>query len=368
MSQLREIALFQFKNYPEKRLTFSKRIIGFTGKNGVGKTNLLDAIHYLGLTKSYFGKTDLQSVHFGQQGFRIQGLFEKNGKTDEVSCVYRENGKKEISINGNTLPRNTEHIGQYTIVFIAPDDIQLITGESRDRRVFIDQLISQLDTSYLHHLLSYNRLLQQRNALLKEMAVKRLFEDPLLDVLDQQLVPYGLLIFDKRKKILEELIQLAKGIYQHLAISPEKMDTESIGLVYKSELEKIGFSELLKMSRSKDLYLQRTTKGVHRDDLECLFQDHPFKQIASQGQRKSLLFSLKLAALQLLDNYNSNPPLLLLDDFFEKLDDSRIENLLQLVCNQVRSQVFLSHTSSEKLHFHLKKINVPYEIFEITGT
>jgi len=367
MSQLREIALFQFKNYPEKRLVFSKRIIGFTGKNGVGKSNLLDAIHYLGLTKSYFGKTDLQSVHFGQQGFRIQGLFEKNGEIDEVSCIYRENGKKEITINGNILPRNSEHIGQYPIVLIAPDDIQLITGESRDRRVFIDQLISQLDTSYLHHLLSYNRLLQHRNALLKEMAAKRLFEDPLLDVLDQQLVPHGLLIFKKRKKILEELIPIAKEIYEHLASSPEKTDTELLGLFYKSELEKTGFSELLKMSRSKDLYLQRTTKGVHRDDLECLFQDHPFKQIASQGQRKSLLFSLKLAALQLLDNNHSNPPLLLLDDFFEKLDDSRIENLLQLVCNQVRSQVFLSHTSSEKLHLHLKKINVPYEIFEIVG-
>lgn len=368
MSHLREITLFQFKNYLEKRLTFSKRIIGFTGKNGVGKTNLLDAIHYLGLTKSYFGKTDLQSVHFGQQGFRILGLFEKKGMIDEVSCVYRENGKKEITINGNLLPRNTEHIGQYPIVLIAPDDIQLITGESRDRRMFIDQLISQLDTSYLHHLLSYNRLLQQRNALLKEMASKRQMEDPLLDVIDQQLAPYGSLLFEKRKKILEELVPIAKEIYQQLASSPEKINSESLTLIYRSELEKNEFSDLLKTSRSKDLYLQRTTKGVHRDELECLFQDHPFKQIASQGQRKCLLFSLKLAALKLLEKNYSNPPLLLLDDFFEKLDDSRIENLLQLVCNKVHSQVFLSHTSTEKLHFHLKKIDVPYEIFEITGT
>lgn len=367
MSYLQEIDLFQFKNYPEKHLSFSKRIIGFTGNNGVGKTNLLDAIHYLGLTRSYFNRNDALASHFGKKGFRIQGVFEKEGQRNLVSCVYRENGKKEISIDGNIAPRQTDHIGQYPIVFIAPDDAQLITGDSKERRAFIDQLICQLDTTYLHNLLSYNRILQQRNALLKELAVTHSNNYALLDVLDEQLSPFGQLLFEKRNSILSNLIPSVNEIYFLLASSKELRTVENPVIYYKSELSNNKLALLLRTNRERDIYLQRTSKGIHKDDLECLLEGQPFKQVASQGQRKSLLFALKLAGLQLLDKNSKHPPLLLLDDFFEKLDDSRIENLLSFVCNQVRSQVFLTHTSQEKLQTHLKKTKVPYEIIELKG-
>ena len=368
MSYLREIDLFQFKNYPEKHFSFSKRIIGFTGNNGVGKTNLLDAIHYLGLTRSYFGRNDVQATQFGSQGFRIQGVFKKGEQEELVSCILRENGKKEISVNGTIIPRQIDHIGAFPIVFIAPDDAQLIIGDSKDRRAFIDQLICQLDSTYLQQLLTYNRVLQQRNAQLKEAAVEHHKEDPLLDIYDQQLQPLGQHIFEKRKSVLADLIPATLEIYHQLACTSEHKSVEKPLLFYKSELHTNSFESLLKTSRTRDIYLQRTTKGIHRDDLECLLEEQPFKQISSQGQRKSLLFALKLASLQLLDKTMKHPPLLLLDDFFEKLDDSRIENLLQFVCNQVRSQVFLTHTSTEKLQHHLKKTKEPYEIIEIKAT
>lgn len=307
MSYLREIDLFQFKNYPEKKLTFSKRIIGFTGNNGVGKTNLLDAIHYLGLTRSYFNRNDALSTHFGKKGFRIQGVFEKEGQKNLVSCVYRENGKKEISIDGNIASRQTDHIGQYPIVFIAPDDAQLITGESKERRGFIDQLICQLDTSYLYNLLSYNRILQQRNALLKELAITRNNNYDLLDVLDEQLSPYGQLLFEKRNSILSNLVPSIHEIYHSLASSKENLTVENPAIHYKSELSNDSLESLLKITRDRDIFLQRTTKGIHRDDLECLLEGQPFKQVASQGQRKSLLFALKLAGLQLLDKNSEHP-------------------------------------------------------------
>jgi DNA replication and repair protein RecF len=368
MSYLREITLFQFKNYPEKSYTFSQKIVGLTGKNGVGKTNLLDAIHYLCLTKSYFGRNDQQTVLVGKEGFSVKGVFEKEEQTNVISCIYRENGKKEFLIDGNPITRNADHIGQYPLILIAPDDIFLITGESRERRAFIDQLIAQLDPVYLTQLLTYNRLLQQRNALLKNWSEKGTSERGVLAILDEQLLTPAHYLFEKRTEILQQLIPEAKNIYQSLATAGNATRVEEPQLFYTSELQKKSFADLLQQNRERDLFLQRTTKGIHRDDLTCTLQELPFKQIASQGQRKSLLFALKLAALQLLEWKQSTPPLLLLDDIFEKLDENRVAQLIKLVSQHTASQVFLTHTSSEKLHAHLSKATPSFEIIEIKAS
>lgn len=368
MSYLREITLFQFKNYAEKSYSFSQKIIGLTGQNGAGKTNLLDAIHYLCLTKSYFGRNDLQAVHIGKEGFSVRGVFEKADQTNSINCIYRENGKKEFWIDGNPIVRNADHVGQYPLIIIAPDDINLITGESKERRAFIDQLIAQLDPVYLTQLLTYNRLLQQRNALLKEMAEKRTATNTVLDVIDEQMVLPSLYLFEKRTEILHQLIPEAQQIYQSLASAGTTLDAEKPELFYTSELQKNSFPLLLSQNRSRDLFLQRTTKGPHRDDLTCTLQHLPFKQIASQGQRKSLLFALKLAALQLLKWKQSTPPLLLLDDIFEKLDDSRVRQLLKIIAHHNSSQVFLTHTSSEKLKTCLSDVTTSFEIIEIKAS
>ncbi len=360
MLRLQHISLLQFKNYSNKSFEFSERIIGICGNNGVGKTNLLDAIHYLCFTKSYFSRQDGNNVLHGNTGFRLEGLLELQDKPEKAVCVLRETGRKEFSVNEQLYDKFSRHIGRYPCVVIAPDDAQLITGSSEERRKFLDALLSQLDSDYLQQLIVYNKVLQQRNSLLKSFVETNQRNLPLLDVLDEQLVKPGEIIFNKRKEFLVSFLPLVKHLYQEIANK-----SEDINLFYESEQLQASLAELLSLNRNKDLMLLRTSSGIHRDDLDMQLGDQDFKNIASQGQRKSLLFALKLAEMEVLRKEKGFAPLLLLDDVFEKLDEDRISNLLQKVCVENEGQVFITDTNETRLREHLDKINVKYELIRL---
>lgn len=334
--------------------------MGICGKNGVGKTNLLDAIHYLCFTKSYFTRLDANNVQQGKNGFRLEGIFVLQDKPEKAVCVLRETGRKELSINDQVYEKFSQHIGRYPCVIIAPDDAELITGDSKERRTFLDSLLSQLDPDYLQQLIVYKKVTEQRNSLLKLFAETGTKDLSLLDVLDEQMVKPGGVIFNKRKEFLVSFLPIAKHLYQEIAQQPE-----DISLFYESDLLHASFAELLKASRQKDCLAQRSTVGVHKDDLEINFGQQLFKNIASQGQRKSLLFALKLAEMEVIRKEKHFAPLLLLDDVFEKLDEERISNLLRKVCVENDGQVFITDTNEERLTDHLEALSVNYQVIKL---
>ncbi len=337
-----------------------ERIVGFCGPNGAGKTNLLDAIYYLCLTKSYFAKTDQASASFGYQGFRIEGQFTRQHEKFTTVCIVRESGKKEIALNQEVYSRFSHHIGKFPVVFVAPDDIQLVTGASDERRKFIDTIISQTDPQYLHQLIQYNRVLQQRNGLLKQFAETGRQDEALLEVLDQQLILPGEYIFSQRKNFLDTFISEVKLKYEMIAGKEEGLD-----LLYQSQLQQEKLKALLLMSRQKDLLSQRTNSGIHKDELDIRLSEQPLKNIASQGQRKSLLFAMKLAEFTILQRIKGFPPLLLLDDVFEKLDEKRMHNLLHWACVDNNGQVFLTDTHCSRLRDALEKLSLPFQVEEL---
>jgi len=360
MLRLQHISLLQFKNYNNQSFDFKERIIGICGKNGVGKTNLLDAIHYLCFTKSYFTRQDGNNVQHGNTGFRIAGNFEINSKSEKAVCILRETGKKEFSVNEEYYEKFSHHIGRYPCVVIAPDDAELVTGDSKERRFFLDSLICQLDADYMTQLIDYKKILDQRNSLLKSFADTGSKNLPLLDVLDEQLIKPGDAIFKKRSKFLVSFLPAVKHLYND--ISRKK---EEVNLVYESELSGGSFAELLKFNRTKDCFAQRTSSGIHKDDINIQLANQSFKTIASQGQRKSLLFALKLAEMEVLKKEKGFAPLLLLDDVFEKLDEERISNLLNKVCTENEGQVFITDTNEERLRHHLEALSVKYQHIEL---
>ena len=330
--------------------------MGICGNNGVGKTNLLDAIHYLCFTKSYFTR-DTINIQNGQQGFRVDGEMELIEKKENAVCILRETGKKEFSVNDAGYEKFSEHIGRYPCVIIAPDDIQIITDGSEERRRFLDALLSQIDKNYLQHLINYNKILLQRNSLLKSFYETGNKDLSLLDVLDEQLVKPGNYIFEKRKQFLISFLPRVKKLYAEIAKQEEETE-----LHYQSELNQCSFTELLRLNRQRDMAAQRTTGGIHRDDLIFNLTGQLFKNIASQGQRKSLLFALKLAEMDVLKESKAFAPLLLLDDVFEKLDEDRIANLLHRVCVENNGQVFITDTNEERLSQHLESLSISYQL------
>ncbi len=356
MLRIDSISLYQFKNYDQQTFPFTERIVGICGRNGVGKTNLLDAIHYLCFTKSYFTR-DSHNVQQGKSGFRIEGNFVLQDKPEKAVCILRETGKKEFSVNDTLYEKFSQHIGHFPCVIIAPDDALLITGGSEERRKFLDALLSQVDAAYLQQLIIYSKVLQQRNSLLKSFVETGEKDFSLLDVLDEQLLKPGEYIFDRRKEFMVSFLPAVKHLYQEIAKQPE-----DISLFYESELLQASFAELLKATRSKDCYAQRSTSGIHRDDIEMNLGSQLFRNIASQGQRKSLLFALKLAEMEVLKKEKHFAPLLLLDDVFEKLDEDRISNLLQKVCVENEGQVFITDTNEERLRQHLETLHVQYQL------
>jgi len=355
MLRLRQISLLQFKNYQHRQFRFDERVTGICGSNGAGKTNLLDAIHYLCFTRSYFGRLDAGHVLHGAAGFRIEGQFSMEQEDEKAVCILRENGRKEFLVNESAYDKFSRHIGRYPAVVIAPDDASLITGNSEYRRKFLDALLSQIDTEYLQSLITYTKVLQQRNSLLKSFAETGNRNEKLLEVLDEQLAVPGDIIFEKRKTFLTAFLPEVVHLYHEIAGK-----SEPVHLIYESELLKQDMRSLLQENRPKDLYTQRTVSGIHKDELDMQMGIQPFKQIASQGQRKSLLFALKLAEMDILRREKGFAPLLLLDDVFEKLDEQRIANLLHKVCVENEGQVFITDTDPVRLSAQLKQLGIDF--------
>jgi DNA replication and repair protein RecF len=293
-------------------------------------------------------------------GFRIEGDFILQDKPEKAVCILRENGRKEFMVNGEPYDKFSLHIGRYPCVVIAPDDAQLITGDSRERRSFLDAIISQADPLYLKQLIVYKKVLEQRNSLLKNFAETGQKNEALLDVLDEQLVEPGNFIFNKRKEFLISFLPITVRLYHEIA-----RQQEEVNLFYETEMLEAGFAELLALNRSKDIFSQRTNSGIHRDELDFRLGTQSFRNIASQGQRKSLLFALKLAEMEVLKKEKNFAPLHVLDDIFEKLDDDRITNLVQKVCIENEGQVFITDTSEERLRRQLSVLGEEFSILPI---
>lgn len=360
MLSLSKITLTQFKNYSQSSFSFNERVIGICGLNGRGKTNLLDAIYYCCFTKSYFSKTDGLSIRFNNDGFRLEANFENNKDAQKLTCINRLAGKKELSLNGVPYEKFSQHIGRFPAVMVAPDDIELITGGSEERRRFIDTVLSEMDADYLQNLIKYNRILQQRNSLLKRFAEQGKTDWPLLEVLDEQLMEPGISIHQKRKQFTAAMIPLVQQFYTQIAGK-----NETIAIQYISQLNETAFHDLLNHYREKDFMLQRSNAGIHKDDIAMQLDGQVFKTTASQGQRKSLLFALKLAEFELLKQNKGFAPLLLLDDVFEKLDDNRMNQLLHWVCRENSGQVFITDTHKERLQEAFEKLGADYQVVEL---
>jgi DNA replication and repair protein RecF len=360
MLQLSRISLTHFKNYDFTSFEILSRVVGICGLNGKGKTNLLDAIYYCCFTKSYFTGTDQLNIGFGKEGFRLEAQFENNSGSQKVVCINRGTAKKELYLNDVPYEKLSKHIGLLPSVMIAPDDIEIITGGSEGRRKLVDTILCQLDAQYLQQLMIYNKVLLQRNSLLKQFSEKGTADEALLEIISNQLITPGNYVFEKRKEFSKDFIPLVQKFYKQIA------ENEEIVLVhYESKLHHHSFAELLIKNRDRDQYLQRTNAGPHKDDLLFELNGQPFKAIASQGQRKSLLFALKLAEYETIKFSKGFAPLLLLDDVFEKLDDNRMKNLLYWVCNENQGQVFITDTHKERLEYAFLQLNVDGQIIEL---
>lgn len=340
---LENLSLLYFKNYEEADISFSPHINCFIGDNGSGKTNLLDAIHYLSMSKSAFTASDLQNVKQNEDYFMVRGRFRSGQKKDTIQCTFRTGQKKIITHNKVAYEKVSEHIGRYPVVLISPYDTDLVREGSEERRKYFDSLLSQLNHDYLDTLIHYNYLLKQRNSLLKQFADRHYFDRDYLQILDEQLVPAGEKISQLRQAFLEEFSPIFQRHYRHLTES-----SEQVQLQYKSHLPGASFASLLEAARHKDLLLQRTTVGPHKDDFVFLMNDWPMKNYGSQGQQKSYVIALKLAHFEIVARHKGQKPLLLLDDIFDRLDEKRITKLMELVADHTFGQLFITDSHLER--------------------
>lgn len=336
---LKSLSLVNFKNYAQFDARFSPKINCFVGNNGMGKTNLLDAIHYLTFCKSHFNPVDSQNILHEESFFVIQGVMEKHQEDVELYCAIKRNQKKVFKKNKKEYDKLSDHIGAFPMVMISPGDGELIVGVSEIRRRFMDSLISQYDKNYLDHLIAYNKVLKQRNALLKHFAESRVFDTVTLEVWDDQLILHGNALLNVRAAFLEEFTPLFNSHYQYISNSKE-----SVSLTYDSSLKQHNFKHALMLQQSKDRVLQYTSIGPHKDDLDFILNDKELKKYASQGQQKSFLLALKLAQYDFLAGKKNTLPLLLLDDVYDKLDEERFTKLIERVSSDGFGQVFITDT------------------------
>jgi len=359
---LQQLSVINFKNYAEAELTFSEGVNVFTGNNGAGKTNLLDAIHYLSLCKSYFNPIDSQQIKQGTDFFIITGNFNKNDNHEAVACSVKRNQKKQFKRNKKDYQRLADHIGLFPLVMVSPYDISIIIEGSEERRKFIDNVISQTDNAYLDELIIYNKVLLNRNAMLKLIADTGKYDPSLMEVLDEQLTVSGSRIFEKRKAFMESYTEIFNSHYRFLSDNAEEVE-----LIYESQLLQDDFAGLLKKSIEKDRVLERTTMGVHKDDLQFAIHGMPMKKFGSQGQQKSFLIALKLAQYSFLYRQNGFKPILLLDDIFDKLDDQRVTKLMQMISNHDFGQVFITDTNVNRVKNVFTEIGVDINLFKVKG-
>lgn len=357
---LETLRLINFKNYKNIVFNFNQEINCLVGENGVGKTNALDAIYYLSLTKSFFNISDSQLILHKESFFSISGNFHKNDSTYNVKCMAQLNNRKSISIDGNNYDKIKDHIGVFPVVLISPYDTDIIRGTSENRRKFIDSVISQLDKAYLDNLIKYNHALKQRNAVLRQSEEKSDLDLDLIYPFDQILVKTGIIIHKTRKKFIARLIPLLKRLYND--ISDHK---ESIDIIYQSDLNENDFEKLLNESHTRDVLAGRTTRGIHKDDYRLELDSFPMKRYASQGQQKSLIVSLKIAQFEILREENGYKPIILMDDVFDKLDDHRIEKIMNLVAGHTFGQIFITDARPERTLSIFESIQSDIYIYHI---
>jgi DNA replication and repair protein RecF len=360
MMYLKKISLLNFKNYSEAELTLSNKINCFTGNNGEGKTNILDAIHYLSFCKSFFNPIDSQNILHDAPFFMIQGVFELNNQEEEIYCGLKRNQKKQFKRNKKEYQRLADHIGLFPLVMISPADSELINEGSESRRRFIDSVIAQYDKPYLESLINYNKVLSHRNALLKQFAKSGKFDAESIELWDMQLVEHGNKIYEKRKQFIEKFAPIFRHYYQLISGDKEQVDVH-----YLSHLNESSFAEKLKNVLERDRILEHTSAGIHKDDLDFLINGYALKKYASQGQQKSFLIALKLAQFDFIKSIKNIIPILLLDDIYDRLDDLRIKQLMQLVCSDNFGQLFITDTHPTRLHDLFNTTNTNFKVFSI---
>lgn len=340
---LQKLELLNFKNYPAQTLDFSPDINCLVGANGSGKTNLLDAIYYLSLTKSAFSQTDAHSIRHDEALMLIRGWFKREDALDTVQCSLQQGQRKQVMRNRKEYERLSEHVGRYPVVLIAPNDTDIIREGSETRRRFFDGLLSQLDAQYLQNLLRYNHALRQRNSLLKTFAEQGRVQHDLLEPFTLQLLQYGLPLLEHRLLFLEEYMPLFEHHYRHLTDGKE-----TVSIRYETNLVQEHAEKLMQESLQRDMAQQRTRIGVHKDDFGFEIDGFSLKRYGSQGQQKSFLIALKLAQFDLLRDHKGYKPILLLDDIFDKLDDKRMARLMELVSGHAFGQLFVTDARPER--------------------
>lgn len=357
---LKLLTAINYKSYSQVEVQFHPRLNCFVGDNGQGKTNLLDIIYYLSICKSAFNPVDSQNIKHSEDFFILQGCYDRDEKEENIFCAVKQNEGKVFKRNNKEYPRLADHVGLLPVVIISPADLSLIIEGSEERRKYINSVISQFDRLYLEELIRYNRILAQRNKLIKDISERSSFSEDLFEVIDSQLVAMGETIFNKRKDFVDKLIPIFQKYYTAISGHDEKVE-----LVYQSHLQNEDFSSLLASSFSKDRLLQFTSIGVHKDDLTLMLNDHLIKKEGSQGQQKTYLIALKLAQFEFMQNISKVKPLLLLDDIFDKLDVSRVENFIKLVSNDSFGQIFITDTNKGRLNEILEKLHSGYRLFRV---
>mgnify|MGYP003520540682 FL=1 len=366
---IKKLTLINFKNHSERSFDFSPQINGFVGNNGVGKTNILDALHYLSVAKSFLGNTDLNNIRTDEDFFAIEGTIDDGEKQNIIKVQQPKEAKKIIKKNDKSYDRIADHIGFLPSVMISPYDSNLISDSGESRRRFLDAMISQTDSDYLFNLIQYQKTVQQRNALLKSFAKNRYFDADNLEIYNQPLVKFGTKIFQKRQQFIQSILPLIQSYYETISNGKEKVTVH-----YESHLQE-GFDQsepvqklqsLLAENLEKDRILTYTSKGIHKDDLIFEMNGNSLKKIGSQGQQKSFLIALKLSQMNRIKELTGKTPILLLDDIFDKLDDSRVSQLIELVNQEHFGQIFITDTNKERTENVVKRINEESKIFELS--
>ena len=357
---IKNLKIFNFKNHSEKFFDFSPEINCFVGNNGAGKTNILDALHYLSMAKSFLGNLDAQNILHESDFFAIEAEIQGEEKNDIIKVQLPKEGKKIIKKNDKTYERIADHIGFLPSVMISPYDANLISDGSESRRKFLDAMISQTDSDYLFSLIQYQKTLQQRNALLKYFAKNRTFDLDSLEIYNEPLTKFGTQIFEKRQRFVASILPTIQHFYEIISKGNEK-----VTVIYESNLNEQNFEEILSENLEKDRVLTYTSRGIHKDDLRFEMNENLIKKFGSQGQQKSFLISLKLAQIKRIKDITNKNPILLLDDIFDKLDDNRVSQLIELVNQQNFGQIFITDTHRERTESVVKRINEESKIFQI---
>jgi DNA replication and repair protein RecF len=355
--QLTNLSIINFKNIQEATLTFSPGINCFFGKNGEGKTNILDAIYYLSFCKSHSNPVDSQNIKHDAAFFVLQAQYKEGDIHEEIYCGMKRKGEKIFKHNKKEYQKLSEHIGRIPLVLISPADEELIQEGSNERRRFMDMVISQFDHGYMEALVNYSKALQQRNALLKSDTI---IDESLWDLYEEMMTSNAKIIYKKRAGLIKEFKPVFETFYQKISGGKE-----SIQLRYASQLANRNLTEALYQSRQRDRLLGYTTVGIHKDDLIMELEEFPIKRVGSQGQNKSYLIALKLAQYEFLRQAGNCKPILLLDDLFDKLDATRVDHIINLVSGKEFGQIFITDTNRENPDHLLQEASEEYKIFHV---